>query len=222
MRRGRQVDYIRNPQMIETESFKIIQEIIDQDFPDFVYSSPTEEQILKRVIHTSADFDYLKNLVFSNDVIIELEKFFMAGNGTIFTDTTMALSGINKRVLDKLGIRYECYIADPEVAEQAKIKGMTRSMAGIERAATIAGPKLFVIGNAPTAIFKLLELIEKGELEAAAVIGAPVGFVGAAESKEALFESDVPAIVARGRKGGSNVAAAIVNAMLYQLVEREN
>ena len=155
-------------------------------------------------------------------MIVELEKFFLAGSGTIFTDTTMALSGINKRVLDKLGIRYECYIADPEVAEQAKIKGMTRSMVGIERAATIAGPKLFVIGNAPTAIFKLLELIERGELEAAAVIGAPVGFVGAAESKEALFESDVPAIVARGRKGGSNVAAAIINAMLYQLVEREN
>lgn len=216
------MDYIRNPQMIETESFKIIQGIIDQDFPNFVYSSPTEEQIIKRVIHTSADFDYLKNLVFSNDVIVELEKFFLAGNGTIFTDTTMALSGINKRVLDKLGIRYECYIADPEVAEQAKSKGMTRSMAGIERAATITGAKLFVIGNAPTAIFKLLELIERGELEAAAVIGAPVGFVGAAESKEALFESDVPAIVARGRKGGSNVAAAIINAMLYQLVEREN
>lgn len=216
------MDYIRNPQMIETESFKIIQGIIDQDFPDFVYSSPAEEQIIKRVIHTSADFDYLKNLVFSNDVIVELEKFFLAGSGTIFTDTTMALSGINKRVLDKLGIRYECYIANPEVAEQAKAKGMTRSMAGIERAATIAGPKLFVIGNAPTAIFKLLELIERGELEASAAIGAPVGFVGAAESKEALFESDVPAIVARGRKGGSNVAAAIINAMLYQLVEREN
>lgn len=174
------------------------------------------------MIHTSADFDYLKNLVFSNDVISELEKFFLGGDGTIFTDTTMALSGINKRLLDKLGIRYECYIADPEVAEQAKAKGMTRSMAGIERAATISGPKLFVIGNAPTAIFKLLELHKQGELNTVAVIGAPVGFVGAAESKEALFESDLPAIIARGRKGGSNVAAAIINAMLYQLIEREN
>lgn len=222
MRRGKSVDYIRNPQLIETESFKIIQEIIDQEFPEYVFSSPKEEKIIKRVIHTSADFDYLKNLVFSNDVISELEKFFLAGNGTIFTDTTMALSGINKRFLDKLGIRYECYIADPKVAEQAKIKGMTRSMAGIERAATITGPKLFVIGNAPTAIYKLLELYKQGELDTVAVIGAPVGFVGAAESKEALFESDVPAIVARGRKGGSNVAAAIINAMLYQLVERED
>lgn len=216
------MDYIRNPQLIETESFKIIQGIIDQEFPDYVFTSPKEEKIIKRVIHTSADFDYLKNLVFSNDVILELEKFFLGGNGTIFTDTTMALSGINKRFLDKLGIRYECYIADPEVAEQAKAKEMTRSMAGIERAATIAGPKLFVIGNAPTAIFKLLELYKLGELDAIAVIGAPVGFVGAAESKEALFESDIPAVVARGRKGGSNVAAAIINAMLYQLVEREN
>lgn len=216
------MDYIRNPQLIETESFKIIQEIIDQEFPDYMFSSAKEEKIIKRVIHTSADFDYLKNLVFSNDVISELEKFFLGGDGTIFTDTTMALSGINKRLLDKLGIRYECYIADPEVAEQAKAKGMTRSMAGIERAATISGPKLFVIGNAPTAIFKLLELHKQGELNTVAVIGAPVGFVGAAESKEALFESDLPAIIARGRKGGSNVAAAIINAMLYQLIEREN
>lgn len=216
------MDYIRNPQLIETESFKIIQGIIDQEFPDYIFSSTKEEKIIKRVIHTIADFDYLKNLVFSNDVISELEKFFLGGDGTIFTDTTMALSGINKRLLDKLGIRYECYIADPEVAEQAKAKGMTRSMAGIERAATISGPKLFVIGNAPTAIFKLLELHKQGELNTVAVIGAPVGFVGAAESKEALFESDLPAIIARGRKGGSNVAAAIINAMLYQLIEREN
>lgn len=222
MKRGNRVDYIKNPQMIEEESFHIIQEIIDKEFPNFVFFNTTEEKIIKRVIHTSADFDYLKNLVFSNDVITELETFFLAGNGTIFTDTTMALSGINKRILDKLGIRYECYIADPEVAEQAKAKGMTRSMAGIERAANVEGPKLFVIGNAPTAIFKLLELIDKKELAASAVIGAPVGFVGAAESKEALFESDVPSIVARGRKGGSNVAAAIINAMLYQLVERES
>lgn len=216
------MDYIRNPQLIETESFKIIQGIIDQEFPEYMFSSAKEEKIIKRVIHTSADFDYLKNLVFSNDVILELEKFFLGGDGTIFTDTTMALSGINKRLLDKLDIRYECYIADPEVAEQAKAKGMTRSMAGIERAATISGPKLFVIGNAPTAIFKLLELHKQGELNTVAVIGAPVGFVGAAESKEALFESDLPAIIARGRKGGSNVAAAIINAMLYQLIEREN
>ena len=222
MRRGKRVDYIRDPQLIESNSFTIIQRIIDQDFPDFVYSCPEEEMIIKRVIHTSADFDYLKNLVFTNDVITELKDFFLTGNGTIFTDTTMALSGINKRVLDKLTIRYECYIADPKISEQAKSKGMTRSMAGIEHAAKKDGPKLFVIGNAPTAIFKLLELIEKGELDAAAVIGVPVGFVGAAESKEALFESDVPAIVARGRKGGSNVAAAIINALLYQLVEREN
>lgn len=216
------MDYIRNPQLIETESFKIIQEIIDQEFPDYIFSSAKEEKIIKRVIHTSADFDYLKNLVFSNDVISELEKFFLGGDGTVFTDTTMALSGINKRLLDKLGIRYECYIADSEVAEQAKAKGMTRSMAGIERAATISGPKLFVIGNAPTAIFKLLELHKQGELNTVAVIGTPVGFVGAAESKEALLESDLPAIIARGRKGGSNVAAAIINAMLYQLIEREN
>lgn len=216
------MEYIKNPQRIETESFEIIQGIIDQDFPEYRFSSLKEELIIKRVIHTSADFDYLANLVFTHDVIKRLEQFFQNGQGAIFTDTTMALSGINKRVLDRLGIGYECYIADPEVAKKAKEKGITRSMAGIERAAEIEGPKIFVIGNAPTAIFKILEMVEAKKLDTVAVVGAPVGFVGAAESKEALYESQLPAIVARGRKGGSNVAAAIINAMLYQLVERES
>ncbi|GCF95199.1 precorrin-8X methylmutase [Enterococcus florum] len=216
------MEYIKNPQLIEKESFEIIQSIIDQDYPAYRFYSRQEELIIKRVIHTSADFDYLNNLVFINHAINELETFFLGGKGTIFTDTTMALSGINKRFLDRLGIDYRCYIADSEVARIAKEKGITRSMAGIEQAAKINGPKVFVIGNAPTAIFKILEMIEADSLDTVAVIGAPVGFVGAAESKEVLYESQLPAIVARGRKGGSNVAAAIVNALLYQLVERES
>ncbi|MDH6363387.1 precorrin-8X/cobalt-precorrin-8 methylmutase [Enterococcus sp. PF1-24] len=211
------MNYIQDPKMIEVESFKIIQSIIEADFPNYQFKDDKEEKIIKRAIHTSADFDYLQNLVFTHEVISQLETFFLGGKGTLFTDTTMALSGINKRLLEKLGIQYCCYIADPEVAELAKSKGITRSMAGIEVAAKIAGPKIFVIGNAPTAIFKILEMVAANTLAVEAVVGAPVGFVGAAESKEALFESQIPAIVARGRKGGSNVAAAIINAILYQL-----
>lgn len=216
------MDYIKNPQKIEAESFEIIQGIIDQEFPGYEFRSPQEEKIIKRVIHTSADFDYLQNLAFTHEVVAVLEQFLQQGKGTIFTDTTMALSGINKRVLDRLGIRYECYIADAEVEKIAKEKGITRSMAGIQQAALVEGPKVFVLGNAPTAIFKILEMVEAGDLTVTAVVGAPVGFVGAAESKEALYHSQLPTIVARGRKGGSNVAAAIVNALLYQLAERES
>lgn len=215
------MNYIKNPQLIETESFKIIQSIIDEEHPDYRYPSPREELIVKRVIHTSADFDYLENLKFTHDVTAKLEAFFQGGEGTLFTDTTMALSGINKRVLDRMGINYECYIADPEVAKIAKAKGITRSMAGIERAATIPGPKIFVIGNAPTAIFKILEMVNAGTLDVTAVVATPVGFVGAAESKEDIYESQLPAVVARGRKGGSNIAASIINAVLYQLGDRE-
>lgn len=213
------MDYIKNPMMIEVESFKIIQDIINQEYPHYQFASADVEPIIKRAIHTSADFDYLENLVFTHDVVNKLNDFFKNSGGTLFTDTTMALSGINKKILDKLGINYQCYVADPEVAALAKEKGMTRSMAGIERAAEIAGPKIFVLGNAPTAIFKILEMVEANKLEAVAVIGAPVGFVGAAESKEALYESQIPAVVARGRKGGSNVAAAIINAILYEMPE---
>ncbi|MGX7058546.1 cobalt-precorrin-8 methylmutase [Vagococcus humatus] len=208
--------YNKNPMGIEEESFRIIQQIIEETRPDYTFNSKAEEMIVKRAIHTSADFDYLDNLQFTHDVLSHIQTF-MEQKGTIFTDTTMALSGINKRALDKLGIGYECYIRDPEVINIAKEKGITRSMAGIEVASRKEGAKLFVIGNAPTAIFKLLEMTEEHKLHASAVIGVPVGFVGAAESKEALYTSDIPAIVARGRKGGSNVAAAIVNAILYQM-----
>lgn len=213
------MEYIKNPMGIEIESFRLIQEIIDQEYPDYRFSSVEEEMIIKRVIHTSADFDYLANLVFTHGVVSRLKNFFKNGQGTLFTDTNMALSGINKKILDKLGIDYHCYVADEEICHIAKEKGITRSMAGIEQAASIAGPKVFVLGNAPTAIFKILEMTESQELEAVAVIGAPVGFVGAVESKQALAASTIPAITAQGRKGGSNVAAAIINAILYELPE---
>lgn len=213
------MSYITKPEKIEEKSFEIIHEMIKKEYPAYQFSSEWEERIIKRVIHTSADFDYLENLTFTNGVSGKLTDFFQRGKGTLFTDTTMALSGINKAILEHLGICCRCYVADRQVAELAKEKGITRSMAGVDFASAVEGPKIFVIGNAPTAIFKILELIESRKLEADAVVGVPVGFVGALESKEALFESQVPAITARGRKGGSNVAAAIVNAVLYQLPE---
>lgn len=211
------MNYMKDPKGIETESFIMIQDIINEINPTYEFNNIVEEMVIKRAIHTSADFDYLDNLKFTHNVLEEIKAFFENGQGTIYTDTTMALSGINKRVLDKLGISYKCFISDPEIVRIAKEKQITRSMAAVEHAATIPGDKLFVIGNAPTAIYKILEMVASKELEVIAVVGAPVGFVGAAESKEDLFESDIPAIVARGRKGGSNIAAAIINAIIYQL-----
>lgn len=212
--------YQKNPGLIEKESFIMIQDIIDEKEPDYRFESPLHEAIIKRAIHTTADFDYMHSLVFTHGAINKIQEVIAKG-GTIFTDTNMALSGINKRLLDSYGCEYHCFVANPEVAELAKEKEMTRSMAAIEVAAKSEGPKCFVLGNAPTAIYKILEMVEAGQLEAEAVVGVPVGFVGAAESKEELAASQIPAIVARGRKGGSNLAAAIVNALLYNMPERD-
>lgn len=138
--------------------------------------------------------------------------------GVIYTDTTMALSGINKRRLDSLEVRYDCLIRDPEVMELAKENGITRSMAAVEVAAKDPNPrKIFIVGNAPTALYKILDMYDEGRLNPTAVIGVPVGFVEAAESKQAMYESEIPAIVALGRKGGSNLAAALINAVMYNM-----
>ncbi|HHH2993308.1 TPA: cobalt-precorrin-8 methylmutase, partial [Citrobacter freundii] len=170
------------------------------------------EAIIKRVIHTTADFDWLDILWFSSDV---LEQFCAAlsRSSVIYTDTTMALSGINKTLLAKFGGECRCYISDPRVVRTAKEQGITRSMAAVDIAVKEEGEKLFVFGNAPTALFRLLE----HDVAVSGVVGVPVGFVGAEESKDALTQSKLPAIAALGRKGGSNVAAAIVNAMLYHM-----
>ena len=207
------MQYIQQPQAIEAKSFDIIGEIIRETRPDYQFASPLHEAIIKRVIHTTADFDWLDILWFSSDV---LEQFCAAlsRSSVIYTDTTMALSGINKNLLATFGGECRCYISDPRVVREAKAQGITRSMAAVDIAAKEDGDKVFVFGNAPTALFRLLE---HKELEVGGVIGVPVGFVGAAESKEALSHSGLPGIAALGRKGGSNVAAAIVNAILYQL-----
>ena len=201
------------PMDIEKRSFEIISEQLERNG---IQLDPENELIIKRVIHTTADFDYVKNLVFSEhaaEIGIEALK-----NGCdIVTDTQMAKSGINKTVLARLGGQVHCFMSDEDVATEAKERGVTRAMVSMERAAMLSKPCIFAIGNAPTALISINELMKAGKLEPALIIGVPVGFVNVVESKELIIESKAPHIVARGRKGGSNVAAAIVNAMLYRI-----
>lgn len=207
------MNYIQQPQAIESKSFEIISEIIADTRPEYRFASPLHEAIIKRVIHTTADFEWLDILWFSPDALTRLCDA-LSRPCTLYTDTTMALSGINKNLLATFGGECRCYISDPRVVREAKAQGITRSMAAVDIAAKEEGDKVFVFGNAPTALFRLME---HQELDVGGVVGVPVGFVGAAESKEALSKSGLPGIVALGRKGGSNVAAAIVNAILYHL-----
>ena len=188
-------------------------ELIGQELGERVF--PAEQlPVVKRVIHTTADFEYADSLVFSAGAV-EAGVAAIRQGCTIVTDTQMAFSGVNKRVLEKFGGRAVCFMSDPDVAAEAKARGETRATVSMERAARLEGPLVLAIGNAPTALVRACELIDAGELKPALVIGVPVGFVNVVESKE-LLTLDVPYIVARGRKGGSNVAAAICNAMLYQ------
>jgi len=201
------------PMDIEKRSFEIISETLEEmgkSFPE------EQESIVKRVIHTSADFDYADNLKFSDDAVESALKALGEGC-TIVTDTNMAKSGINKASLGMLNSSVECFMADADVAAEAKERGVTRALVSMEKAQEIEGPVIFAIGNAPTALIRIHELIGEGKLSPALVIGVPVGFVNVVESKELIMEDDVPYIVARGRKGGSNVAAAIVNALMYKL-----
>ena len=208
------MEYIKNPGKIEEKSFEIIQDIIDETRPDYKFSSEIEEMIIKRAIHTTADFDYLDILKISEDAVISIVEALKSG-ASIYTDTTMCLSGINKKILDRLGVKYRCLIADQDTIELSKSKSITRSMAAVEIAAKDTNDKIFVFGNAPTALYKAIEMIEESKLKASAIIGVPVGFVGAEDSKEALMNTKINYIVSRGRKGGSNLAAAIINAILY-------
>ena len=208
------MDYLQQPQAIEDKSFVIIGDIIRETRPDYRLASPLHEAIIKRVIHTTADFDWLDILWFSPDALESLSRALRSGC-TLYTDTTMTLSGINKTLLAKFGGEVKCYISDPRVVRTAKESSITRSMAAVDLALSVEGEKVFVFGNAPTALFRLLEQ----NAQVRGVVGVPVGFVGAAESKDALVESGLPGIAALGRKGGSNVAAAIINAFLYYMRE---
>lgn len=212
--------YIKNPSSIEETSFKIIQSVIDQDYPDYHFETEMQESIIKRAIHTTGDFDYLYNLRFTNDVITKIQSVLRQG-GTLLVDSTISLNGINKRVLDQMGIHYCCMIQDEQVAQIAQEKGITKAMATIEVAKTIEGPKIFAFGGAPTALSYLVDLVEAGDFDVDAVIGVPVGFINVKESKEELLKSKIPAIVSVGRKGGSTIVVAIINAIIYQLREVE-
>lgn len=209
------MNQIMKPTDIEKKSFEIITaELGARTFPE------GQSEVVKRVIHTTADFDYAENLCFSEDAISAAKTALSAG-ATIVTDTTMALSGINKNVLAELGASVHCFMADPEVAAEAKARGVTRAAISMEYASKLPGSVIFVVGNAPTALIRLHELIEAGICKPALVVGVPVGFVNVVESKELFIGGKTPYIIARGRKGGSNVAAAIINALQYQIVKRE-
>lgn len=206
-------DYIKVPMDIEKNSFKIIEsEMGPCNFDE------RELNIVKRVIHTTADFEY-KDLVYIRKGAIDVALELLKKGTTIYTDTNMALAGINKRALKALNCNVVCYVSDVKVAEIAKEKKITRSMAAVEKAVE-DGVEFFVFGNAPTALFKLKELILQGKSKAKFIVGSPIGFVGAAESKKEIEKLDLPMITVRGRKGGSSVAASIVNALMYMLIQR--
>ena len=198
------------PMEIEKRSF----EIIESELPHPI--DPALAPIIKRVIHTSADFEYADTLCFSEDVVAKAHEAIKNG-ACIVTDTQMAKAGINKKNLATYGGEVYCFIADEDVAAAAKANGTTRSAASMDKAAALGKPLIFAIGNAPTALVRICELVEEGKLDPTLVIGVPVGFVNVVQSKELLMQEPVPYIVARGRKGGSNVAACIVNALLYML-----
>lgn len=201
------------PEEIEKRSF----EIITEELKKRGITLPSEqEMITKRVIHTSADFDYADTLVYSKDAVAIARELLKCG-ADIVTDTNMALAGINKKALAKLGGQAHCFISDEDVAMVAKKRGTTRAVVSMEKARSIEKPVIFAVGNAPTALIRLYEMIQEGNWHPTFVIGVPVGFVNVEASKELIMETEVPYIVNRGRKGGSNVAAAICNALLYEL-----
>ena len=198
------------PAEIEHRSFEIIEEELGREL------DPVQKPIIKRVIHTTADFSYADTLCFS-DGAVEAGLAALREGCDIVTDTNMGKSGINKTRLAQYGGEVHCFMADEDVAKEAKSRGTTRAVISMEKSVTLGKDVIYAIGNAPTALIRLYELIEEGKIHPKLIIGVPVGFVNVVEAKELIMTADVPYIVARGRKGGSNVAAAICNALLYQL-----
>lgn len=205
------------PGDIEGRSFAIItKELAERG----IVIPEEQEPVTKRVIHTSADFGYADTLTFSENAVA-VAKSLIRNGADIVTDTNMALSGINKKVLETYGGMAHCFMADEEVAKEAKERRVTRAVISMEHAAKLDKPVVFAVGNAPTALIRLYELISDGIYRPAFIIGVPVGFVNVEVAKEMILHTNVPCIVNRGRKGGSNVAAAICNALLYE-VRRED
>ena len=205
------------PGEIEGRSFAIITKELEERG---IMIPREQEPVTKRVIHTSADFGYADTLTFSENAVAVAKHLIRTG-ADIVTDTNMALSGVNKKVLEAYGGMAHCFMADEEVAGEAKERKVTRAVVSMEHAAKLDKPVIFAIGNAPTALIRLYELICDGIYRPAFIIGVPVGFVNVEVAKEMILHTDVPCIVNRGRKGGSNVAAAICNALLYE-VRRED
>ena len=204
------LEYVK-PADIEKRSFEIItSELGDRTLPDDI------RPIVLRCIHTSADFDYYDNLYFYEGVV-ELAKELIRKGAVFVTDTNMAKAGINKTAAAKYNCEVKCFMADEDVAENAKKNGTTRAVASVEKASAEERPVIYVVGNAPTALVKICEMAENRSFRPEMVIGMPVGFVNVVQSKEMLISSGIPCIVGRGRKGGSNVAAAVCNALLYML-----
>ena len=197
------------PRDIEKRSFEIITEEIGNR-----NLNKDQEKIIKRVIHTTADFEYLDTLCFSENVVLGTIEAIKNG-ACIVTDTQMVKSGINKKALSKYGGEVYCFMSDEDVFKIAKENGTTRATASMDKSLSVDKELIFAIGNAPTALVRLYELISEGKINPKLIIGVPVGFVNVVESKELIMKLKVPYIVARGRKGGSNVAAAICNALLY-------
>lgn len=202
------------PAEIEKKSMEIISNELDK-----LNITLDKEQapIIKRVIHTSADFDYANNMYFSDNVIQKATTLLK--NGTcIVTDTKMAQSGINKKAAEKLGIKIYNFMSDNDIADYAANNNTTRSAACMDKAASLKEPLIFAIGNAPTALIRLYELYKENIFKPELIIGVPVGFVNVVQSKELIMQTDIPCIISKGRKGGSNIAAAICNALIYQIV----
>ncbi len=195
-----------NPMDIEKRSMEIIESELQVPLPEEI------KPIVKRVIHATADFSFAESLRFSPGAV-PLMRNMLSSGATVITDTNMALAGISHPALKKLNAEAICFMADEGVAEEAKRRGQTRAYISMEKALQIPGPRLLVCGNAPTFLFPLLE--QTPAPEDTAVIGVPVGFVNVEEAKERLWKSGIPCIAAMGRRGGSTVAAAIVNALLY-------
>lgn len=208
------IEYVL-PGEIEKRSFEIIgQELKEMN----IELPPEQEQVTKRVIHTSADFEYARTMAYSENAIAIARELIRNG-ADIVTDTNMAKAGINKAKLAKYGGEVHCFMAEEQVALEAKERQVTRAVVSMEWAARLEKPVIFAVGNAPTALISLYEMMEAGIFTPKFVIGVPVGFVNVVPAKELFLESKVPYIINRGRKGGSNIAAAICNALLYGMQE---
>lgn len=208
----KEIEFVK-PEDIEKRSFEIIaKELAEKG----IQLPADQDMVTRRVIHTSADFEYAHTLTYSENAVA-IAKDLLKNSADIVTDTNMGLSGVNKSVLAQFGGAAHCFMADPDVAKEAKERGVTRATVSMERAAAIEKPVIFAIGNAPTALISIYEKMQTSDWRPAFIIGVPVGFVNVEASKELFLDTDVPFIINRGRKGGSNVAAAICNALLYEL-----